>query len=108
MMIRRNTIFSGREISLHEVLNLFESSSSTSGISGYGKYTETISSWTADGSLYYKDVTHNLGTEEIIVSFRFSDNSTFVLPEKMQIRSQNLFRVWFDGNTRNIKVVVIR
>lgn len=105
-----NTRFRGRAVSLHEVLNLINGSASTSGSSttGYKKYTETISSWTADGTLFYKDITHSLESEDVVTSFRFADNSVFVEPEKMQVRSHNLIRVWFAGNTRNIKVVVIR
>lgn len=108
-MIDLTSIILGRKLSLHETLNLLESASgSGTPTVGYGHYAVTISSWTADGALYYADVVHNLNSEDLTYSFKHVDNSTTIFPQKLIITDVNTFRVWFTSNARNVRVNVVR
>lgn len=71
-------------------------------------YSVIISAWTLDtGSYYYADVTHNLGTQNIVVGLHDTANNEFVYPDKITILSANAIRVRVFGNGRTLRCVVL-
>lgn len=71
-------------------------------------YSVIINSWTLDtGSYYYADVTHNLGTQNIVVALHDTTLNEFVYPDKVSLSSANVIRVRVFGNTRTVRCVVL-
>jgi hypothetical protein len=71
-------------------------------------YSTDISSWTLiSGNQYYADVTHNLGTQSIAVSFVNLANNEFIAPGKVVVTNTNSIRVTVTGNTRTLRCTVL-
>ena len=69
-------------------------------------YKETITSWTLSGGLYYKDITHGMGTEDVAVqAYAISDNKTIGLEEIERI-STDVIRIWV-GVEENIRILAM-
>lgn len=67
-------------------------------ISASNFYSEEVSSWTASGSLYYTDVTHNLTNSypivKVVKASPFFNRDFEVVPDKIESINYNVVRVW--------------
>jgi hypothetical protein len=71
------------------------------------KYVTTVSAWTLSGGNYYADVTHNLGTKDVLVeAYTTSDDKTVGL-EDVDRTDTNTVRIWSNTNTEDVRVVVL-
>lgn len=71
-------------------------------------YSVNIGAWTLlSGNQYYADVTHNLGTQSISVSFWNIANNELIQPGKVVITGNNTIRVTVTGNSRTLRCTVI-
>jgi len=78
-------------------------------------YSESInggtgSQWnleTTGGNLYYYDVVHNLGSKDVIVSVRDANTDLEIQPEQIDRIDVNTVRITVDGDTEDLRVVVI-
>ena len=72
-----------------------------------GSYEETANSWTLSEGLYYYDVTHNLGSNDLIVETYIAAEGLSVGMEDLERTSTNNLRVWSATNTEDIRVVIL-
>lgn len=70
-----------------------------------GFYSQTISSWTASGGIYYADVAHNLGTEDILVQGHLTADKKTIGFEEIERLTTNTVRLWV-ATQENVRVVV--
>lgn len=80
----------------------------TDATDGSNIYSETlvVANWVLDvGTTYYQDVTHSLGTLDIIKSFRTTSDDTDVIMESATALDANTTRVKIEGNTTEIRLV---
>lgn len=82
-------------------LDAWVSASSTS------KYVTTISAWTLSGGRYYADVTHSLGTKDVVVSAYTVSDDLEVGLDDIDRTDTNTVRVWSATNTEDVRVIVI-
>jgi hypothetical protein len=67
----------------------------------------TLSTWVLDaGTIYYQDFAHNLNTEDIGIEIYDSVTKESVLVEKIDRTSLNNVRIYVEGNTASLRVVV--
>jgi hypothetical protein len=72
---------------------------------GVGVHAETISSWTLDSGLYRADITHSLGTNDIIVQgYLIADNKNIGF-EEIERTDTNTVRIWVDSE-ENVRIVI--
>lgn len=70
-------------------------------------YSETLTSgnWVLDtGTIYYQDVTHGLGTIDIVKSFRNTSDDSDIIVESVIATDTNNIRVKIEGNSLNIRL----
>lgn len=73
-----------------------------------GAYTTVISSWTLlSGNRYYADVTHNLGTSNIVISTFNNATNAMVQVDSIVISSINVIRVTVVGNTVAVRLTAV-
>lgn len=72
---------------------------------GGATYATTVTSWTASGILYYADVVHNLGTEDIIVQGHLTGDKKTIGFEDIERIDANTVRVWV-ASQENVRVLV--
>ena len=71
-------------------------------------YSIVVSSWTlVSGNTYYADVTHNLGTQNVVVSLFNNTTNALVQADKVVLTSSNVARITVAGNSIPIRVVII-
>ena len=67
----------------------------------------TLSSWTLDaGDIYYADLVHNLGSDDVLVEIYDSVTKETVLVDKIDRIDVNTVRVYIQGNTASLRVLV--
>ena len=72
-------------------------------VSAAGFYNETISSWTASGGEYYKDVTHNFNNYYPIVVLYKIANLAMIRTKRIEAQGPDVTRVWLNENI-NVRV----
>jgi hypothetical protein len=71
-------------------------------------YSTVISSWTlVSGNIYYADVTHNLGTQNVVVSLFDNSTNALIQADSVVLTSTNTVTVKVAGNTRQIRIVIV-
>jgi hypothetical protein len=71
-------------------------------------YSTTITSWTlVSGNLYSAVVSHNLGTQNVVISLFDTTTNTLIQADKVVLTSSNSATITVTGNTHSIRVVVI-
>lgn len=86
--------------------NWTELSADTTSLSA-NTYSENLTSgnWVLDsGTIYYQDVTHSLGSNDLFKSFVDSADGTEILIESAVSTDTNTLRVKVEGNSLNIRV----
>jgi hypothetical protein len=72
-------------------------------------YSETLltANWVLDaGTTYYQDVTHNLGTLDLLKTFRDTADDSDVIVEAAIATDSNTVRVKIEGNTTEVRVIL--
>ena len=63
--------------------------------------------WVLDtGTTYYQDVTHNLGSEAVAIEVYDSVTKETVIPQEITRTGINAVRIYVEGNTNNLTVLV--
>lgn len=70
-------------------------------------FSATITSWTENNSLYYADVTHNMGTLDIM-PHAYLANGKSVQVEEFERINLNTLRVWVASNTENVNIIIFQ
>lgn len=69
----------------------------------------TLSTWVLDaGTIYYQDITHNLNSDDVFVEIFDSVTKETVLVEKIDRTDLNTVRVYIEGNTASLRVVITK
>ena len=71
------------------------------------KYVTTVSAWTLSGGRYYADVTHSLGTKDVVVSAYTVSDDLEVGLDDIDRTDTNTVRIWSATNTEDVRVIVI-
>ena len=67
----------------------------------------TLNTWVLDsGDIYYQDFLHNLGSDDVAHEIYDSVTKESVLVEKVDRTSTNNIRVYIQGNTASLRVIV--
>ena len=70
-------------------------------------YVTTVTGWTLSGGIYYADITHSLGTKDILVeAYTTADDKTVGL-EDIDRTNNDTIRIWSATNTQDVRVVVL-
>lgn len=73
-----------------------------------GAYTTVISSWTLlSGNRYYADVTHNLGTSNIVINTYNNSTNALIQVDNIVIQDINTIRVTVVGNSVSVRITAI-
>jgi len=75
-------------------------------IIGQGSYAETIIVWIPSGDRFYADVTHNLGTPDVLVTSYVPSSGLSVGLDDVDRTGDNVIRCWSKTNTEFVRVVV--
>lgn len=71
-------------------------------------FSAIISDWSVSGDLFYADITHGLGTDNIIINTFTPSDGKNVIMEDLERLDDNTLRVWSASNDESIKVVIMQ
>lgn len=83
----------------YQLYKMVELSSSVSvDISAARFYSESITSWSSSGGIFYKDITHNFNNYYPIVKVSKTINNNYIEAKKIEAISSNVIRIWLEDN----------
>jgi len=79
------------------------------GLQGNGSAASgLLSSWTlVSGLRYFADFTHNLGTNNVVITLYDTSDNSVVSADSVVLTNTNTVRVTVIGNTRTLRIVVV-
>ena len=70
-------------------------------------FSTTVSSWSASGDKYYNNVSHNLGTKDILVMARQTSDDVFKEVWDYTASDTNTVKVEVDSDSYTLQIIVI-